>query len=121
MKDPRLYQIAALSLLLLYGITHLGFDITPARVALLIGTALATQWLASRFAHLRFDPKSALISALSLCLLLRSNSIWVLVAGAVIPLGGKFVIRIRGQHRFNPTDGATSRPKPLTRDPRAPP
>jgi len=116
MKDPRLYQIAALSLLLLYGITHLGFDITPARVALLIGTALATQWLASRFVHLRFDPKSALISALSLCLLLRSNSLWVLVAGAVIAVGSKFVIRVRGKHVFNPTDGAIAALLLLTRD-----
>lgn len=116
MKDPRLYQIAALSLLLLYGITHLGFDITPARVALLIGTALATQWLASRFVHLRFDPKSALISALSLCLLLRSNSVWVLVAGAVIAVGSKFVVRVRGKHVFNPTDGAIAALLLLTRD-----
>lgn len=116
MKDPRLYQIAALSLLLLYGITHLGFDITPARVALLIGTALATQWLASRIVHLRFDPKSALISALSLCLLLRSNSLWILVAGAVIAVGSKFVIRIRGKHVFNPTDGAIAALLLLTRD-----
>src|SRR5260221_2230604 len=116
MKDPRLYQIAALSLLLLYGITHLGFDVTPARVALLIGTALATQWLASRIVHLRFDPKSALISALSLCLLLRSNSVWVLVAGAVIAVGSKFVIRIRGKHVFNPTDGAIAALLLLTRD-----
>ncbi len=106
MKDPRLYQIAALSLLLLYGITHLGFDVTPARVALLIGTALATQAIASRLARLRFDPKSALISALSLCLLLRSNSPWLLMAGAVIAVASKFLIRIRGKHVFNPTDGA---------------
>lgn len=106
MKDPRLYQIAALSLLLLYGMTHLGFDVTPARAALIVGTALATQWIGSRFARLRFDPKSALISALSLCLLLRSNSLWLLAAGAVIAVGSKFVVRIRGKHVFNPTNGA---------------
>lgn len=106
MKDPRVYQIAALSLLLLYGMAHLGFDVSPARAALIVGSALATQWIGSRFALLRFDPKSALISALSLCLLLRSNSTWLLVAGAVIAVGSKFVVRIRGKHVFNPTNGA---------------
>jgi len=106
MNDPRHYQIAALSLLLLYGMAHLGFDVTPARAVLIVGSALATQWIGSRLARLRFDPKSALISALSLCLLLRSNSAWLLVAGAVLAVGSKFVIRIRGKHVFNPTNGA---------------
>lgn len=106
MKDPRHYQIAALSLLLLYGMTQLGFDVTPARAALILGTALATQWLGSRLTRIPFDPRSALISALSLCLLLRSNSSWFLALGAVIAVGSKFVIRIRGKHVFNPTNGA---------------
>jgi enediyne biosynthesis protein E5 len=106
MKDPRHYQIAALSLLLVYGMTQLGFDVTPARVALIVGTALLTQWAGSRFANIAFDPRSALISALSLCLLLRSDSALLLASGAVIAVASKFVIRVRGKHVFNPTDGA---------------
>lgn len=106
MKDPRHYQIAALALLLVYGMTQLGFDVTPARAALIVGMALFTQWACSRLARIAFDPRSALISALSLCLLLRSTSAWLLAAGAVIAVASKFVIRVRGKHIFNPTDGA---------------
>ena len=106
MKDPRHYQIAALSVLLAYGMTRLGFDVTPERAALIVGTALLTQWVCSRLARIGFDPRSALISALSLCLLLRSNSALPLAAGAIIAVASKFVIRVRGKHVFNPTDGA---------------
>jgi Na+-transporting NADH:ubiquinone oxidoreductase subunit NqrB len=106
MKDPRNYQIAALSLLLVYGMTQLGFDVTPMRAALILGTALAAQWACSKLRGIRFDPRSAAISALSLCLLLRSSSLWLVLAAALIAVVSKFVIRIRGKHVFNPTNGA---------------
>jgi Na+-transporting NADH:ubiquinone oxidoreductase subunit NqrB len=106
MKDPRTYQIAALSLLLLYGMTQLGFEVTPTQAALILGTALAAQWVWSRLRNIRFDPRSAAISGLSLCLLLRSGSLILLVAAALIAVSSKFVIRVRGKHVFNPTNGA---------------
>ena len=70
--DPRLYQIAALSGLLVYGLFWLKFDLSLAQALLSLGGALGTQWLCSRWRHIAFDPKSALISGLSLCLLLRT-------------------------------------------------
>jgi len=102
--DPRLYQIGALTLLLLYGIFALGFDITLARSVLLIGTAIGTQAICARIKGVAFDPRSAAISGLSLSLLLRSDSLVLLLAGAVIAVASKFVIRIRGKHIFNPTN-----------------
>jgi Na+-transporting NADH:ubiquinone oxidoreductase subunit NqrB len=102
--DPRLYQIGALTLLLLYGIFALGFDITLTRSALLVGTAIATQAICGRIKGVPFDPRSAAISGLSLSLLLRSESLMLLIAGAVIAVASKFVIRIRGKHIFNPTN-----------------
>jgi Na+-transporting NADH:ubiquinone oxidoreductase subunit NqrB len=102
--DPRLYQIGALTLLLLYGIFALGFDITLIRAVLLIGTALTTQAICARIKGIAFDPRSAAISGLSLSLLLRSESLMLLLAGAVIAVASKFVIRIRGKHIFNPTN-----------------
>lgn len=102
--DPRLYQIGALTLLLLYGIFALDFDVTLLRAALLVGTAIGTQALGSRLGHVPFDPRSAAISGLSLSLLLRSGSLALLLAGAVIAVGSKFVIRFRGKHLFNPTN-----------------
>ncbi len=104
--DPRLYQIGALTLLLLYGLTALDFDTTFLRAAAILGAAIGTQALCSRFWDVRFDPRSAAISGLSLSLLLRSNSILVLIAAAVLAVGSKFVIRWRGKHIFNPTNFA---------------
>jgi len=104
-RDPRWYQIAVLSGLLLYGMTALDFDITPARAALLIGTALLTQWVCTQIAWLpRFDPKSALISSLSLCLLLRTNSPFLAVAVAIVTIASKFALRVGEKHVFNPTN-----------------
>jgi hypothetical protein len=104
-RDPRWYQICVLSGLLLYGMAFLEFDVTPLRALVLLVAALVTQWALGKAAGLpRFDPKSALISGLSLCLLLRTNSqlLAALVAGATI--ASKFVLRVQGKHVFNPTN-----------------
>lgn len=106
-RDPRWYQIASLSLLLVYGTLALRFDVTIFRVALILGTALAVQLAGTRLSGLAaIDPKSALISGLSLCLLLRTNSPALAVAGAGAAIGGKFLLRARGKHFFNPTNFA---------------
>jgi len=115
MADPRLYQIAVLSSLLVYGMVWLDFEITPGRVVLLLSTVLATQavgdYLTALAARGRtggipaVNVKSALISGLSLCLLLRTNHPQLAVLGAVITIASKFVVRVRGKHIFNPTNG----------------
>ena len=102
--DPRLYQIASLSTLLLYGLGWLHFEVSPWQIALTIGTALLTQYAGTRFYDLpSFDPKSALISSFSLCLLLRTDHFTIAVLAAVIAIGSKFVIRGKDKHVFNPT------------------
>ena len=110
MADPRLYQIGTLAALLVYGIGWLDFDMTVSRAALLVTTALATQWICDRAAGrqspFRSSARSALISALSLCLLLRTNRADLAALAAAIAIAGKFVIRIRGKHVFNPANGA---------------
>src|SRR5262249_53499446 len=103
--DPRLYQIGTLACLLLYGMLGLGFDISPGRAVLLVGTALATQLVCTRLWRLpAFDPKSAAISGLSLGLLLRSHSAPLAVAAAVAAVSSKFLLRWNGKHLFNPTN-----------------
>ncbi len=104
--DPRLYQIGALTLLLLYGFTALDFDTTFVRAAIVIAAAIGAQALCSKIWNVRFDPRSAAISGLSLALLLRSNSLLLLLAAAAIAVSSKFVIRWRGKHIFNPTNFA---------------
>ncbi|HEY2952816.1 MAG TPA: RnfABCDGE type electron transport complex subunit D, partial [Verrucomicrobiae bacterium] len=103
--DPRIYQIAALGSLLLYGGLWLHFDISLAQAAATLATVLVTQYLCTRLAKLpAFDPRSALISGLSLCLLLRTNSLWWVTAAAAATIASKFLLRWRGKHIFNPTN-----------------
>jgi Na+-transporting NADH:ubiquinone oxidoreductase subunit NqrB len=103
--DPRVYQIASLSGLLLFGMLARGFDVTPARAAFLLCACLLAQWAFERgFGLARFEPKSALISGLSLCLLLRTNSWGLALLTVVITIGSKFVLRVRRKHVFNPTN-----------------
>jgi len=103
--DPRYYQIAVLAALFCYGIARLKFDITPAQAILSLGMALATQYACTRLWGLpKFDPKSALISGLSLCLLLRTDHLWLAALAAIITIASKFLVRWRGKHVWNPTN-----------------
>ena len=103
--DPRLYQIASLSTLLLYGLGWLRFDVSLIQIAITIGTALLTQHAGTRFCNLpAFDPKSPLISALSLCLLLRTDHLAVAALASFVAISSKFVIRWKNKHVFNPTN-----------------
>lgn len=107
MNDPRLYQIGMLASLLVYGMGWLGFDITPGRVVLLLTTVLATQWIGDWLTGgppFRLSARSALISGLSLCLLLRTNRAELAILAGVVTIAGKFLIRIDGKHVFNPTN-----------------
>jgi len=105
MNDPRLYQITILSSLLAYGVLALDFEIAPAQAIAILTTALATQLVCTRTWRLpTFDPRSALISGLSLCLLLRTNDLIVDIVAAIVAIASKFVVRFRGKHLFNPTN-----------------
>jgi Na+-transporting NADH:ubiquinone oxidoreductase subunit NqrB len=102
-SDARHYQIAALSTLLAYNIGWLDFGARPLNSALAIVSALATQALCTRWYHLpAFDPRSPLITGLSLSLLLRADEIWLHALAGVIAIGSKFVFRIDGKHIWNP-------------------
>ena len=103
--DPRLYQIGTLSLLLLYGIFWLDLEVLPHQALAILGTVLLAQFAGTCLSGLpRFDPRSALISGLSLCLLLRTNDPALAVFTAVVAIASKFILRVRGKHIFNPTN-----------------
>ncbi|MDG2040027.1 MAG: DUF2330 domain-containing protein, partial [Ilumatobacter sp.] len=104
-QDPRLYQIGVLSALLMYGVSWLDVDVSPARIGLTLGACLVTQYACSRiWALSRVDPRSALISGLSLCLLLRTDRPELVVMAAVVTIASKFLCRVDGRHLFNPTN-----------------
>jgi hypothetical protein len=125
LRDARFGQIAALGTLFLVGKLALGFPVPWSHAGLLLATTLLTQALCtwcfgprlhgprllgprllgprtSAAGRIRFDPLSATISALSLCLLLRSNEPWVLALAAFCAIASKFVLRWGGKHIFNP-------------------
>ena len=105
--DPRSYQIAVLATLLAYGVAALGLPIRwPNVCAILFGVQLA-QLLGARYiARIPFDPASALVTTLSLTLLLRSDSPVLAMLAGTIAIGSKFLIRVRGKHVFNPSNFA---------------
>ena len=66
---------------------------------------MLTQYAENPLAKLPFfDPKSALISSLSLCILLRCDHLAIAALASVVAIGSKFVFRWQDKHLFNPTN-----------------
>lgn len=102
-SDARHYQIAALATLLIYNVGWLDFGARPLNSALAIASALATQAVCTWWFRLpEFDPRSPLITGLSLSLLLRADDPWLHVLAGIIAISSKFVLRIDGKHIWNP-------------------
>src|SRR5581483_7531933 len=102
-KDPRWFQIGFLSTLLCIGLAFRSFQIQFAQIAIIFAVGLAIQALflfALELEGVGF--KSALITCLSLCLLLRSDRLWVPAACAAAAISSKFLLRIDDKHLFNP-------------------
>jgi Na+-translocating ferredoxin:NAD+ oxidoreductase RnfD subunit len=107
LRDPRYFQVAVLTSLLTVGIGVLDFGIRWQNAVTIILTAQLVQFLGTRLVGLpRFDPLSALITSLSLTLLLRTEFASLAAAAAVIAIGSKFLVRFRNKHIFNPANVA---------------
>jgi Na+-transporting NADH:ubiquinone oxidoreductase subunit NqrB len=103
--DPRYYQIAALGSLLAFGVFVLDFGIRGYNAIAILVTAQCVQFVATRWAGLgRFDPLSAVITSLSLTLLLRTDLVLLAMLGAAIAISSKFLLRFNGKHIFNPAN-----------------
>ncbi len=102
--DARWFQIGVLGCLLFYGTLALDFEVAPGGALAGLAACLATQALCQRARGERFEPKSALISGLSLALLLRTRDPLLAAAAGALAVGSKFALRWRGKHVFNPTN-----------------
>lgn len=102
--DPRLFQVAALGALLAIGAWSRDLSLSPAQIVLTFAAALLTQratfWLRPNSAR---SYLSAIITALSLTLLLRADNLWTHPIAACAAIMSKPAIRIRGKHLFNPS------------------
>ena len=101
LRDPRHFQIATLSSLVLLGVFVFAFDMRAWHAAACISSTLITQFIASRIVGQKFDARSPLITALSLTLLLRTGSVSLSIAAGVLAISSKYIIRFKGKHIFN--------------------
>jgi Na+-transporting NADH:ubiquinone oxidoreductase subunit NqrB len=102
-KDARDFQIIWLSIFLLYGVWFLQWD-NFAGYGVLIGTCLATQLFGGYLLNIpKSSLKSAVITALSLCLIFSANSLFTYGLCAILAISSKFILRLNGKHIFNPS------------------
>ena len=102
--DPRYYQIATLGTLLVWGLVGLDFEVKWTNALAIAVTTQLVQWAGDRHAGRAYDPRSAIITSLSLCLLLRTNDLPVAVFAATVAIGSKFLVRVNGKHIYNPAN-----------------
>lgn len=109
--DPRYFQVIFQAIFLSYGLFYLGWPAEWMHYGISIGGCLLFQFAgesikARRWMHIReFDRWgfSVLISAMSLCLLLKVNYWWVSLLAAFITVASKYIFKINRKHIFNPS------------------
>ncbi|HWU44367.1 MAG TPA: RnfABCDGE type electron transport complex subunit D [Bdellovibrio sp.] len=107
MTDARNHQIMVLTNMLIYGLVWLKFQLNVLWIVLILLTALATQYVATKVWKLpRFEWKSAMISGLSLSILMRCPSLPISLGLAIAAILSKFIFRWNDKHIFNPTNFA---------------
>jgi Na+-transporting NADH:ubiquinone oxidoreductase subunit NqrB len=105
LKDARHFQIFYLSLFLIYGVHFLSWDAEITRYITITAACVLTQIGFSLYHKKSLSSiKSALISALGLCLLLKTNALWVGALAGFVAIASKFLIRYKGKHVFNPAN-----------------
>lgn len=103
-RDPRHFQIAFLSLFLVAGVLFQYLNIELLHIACFIACALLFQYAGDFVKQQTWNWKSALITSLSLCLLLRVPSVSLVVVAAAVAIFSKFIFRINNKHIFNPAN-----------------
>ena len=103
LADPRLCQIVSLGVLLAAGAYFRDFSIGAEQAVLTFAAGLLTQ-----IACWRLTPskprsiRSAVITCLSLTLLLRADNLFAHPIAAAAAISSKSLFRFRGKHLFNP-------------------
>lgn len=104
-RDGRHHQILYLLSFITYGLLFLQWEGEGWKYGLTVGTCLAVQAAFIAIKGLHWSGlKSALISSLSLCLMLNFNAWPTILLAAGLTIASKFFIRWRGKHIFNPTN-----------------
>ncbi len=105
LRDPRYFQILFLGSFLFVGINYLGWNSESIKYLVTFLVAIITQLTFSFKTTQRYSSiKSALITALGLCLLLKTGNIWVTALASFVAIASKFLIKSNGKHIFNPAN-----------------
>jgi Na+-transporting NADH:ubiquinone oxidoreductase subunit NqrB len=113
--DGRIYQILFLSIFLGLGVIARDWSLSWSRVGITLFACGFFQVLfmlidrrfnsKANTPHLTFStPLSALVTGLSLCLLLRTNSDLTMIFAAMMAIASKFIFRFNQKHWFNPAN-----------------
>jgi Na+-transporting NADH:ubiquinone oxidoreductase subunit NqrB len=135
LKDDRDYQILFLGSFLLLGILTRDWTVKPELIIVIILTCLITQLILTALVSLQNIPdknhswlsyiisplflsswRSALITALGLCLLLRANNPTTMILASGLAIGSKFIFRVNHKHFFNPANFGIIAALMLTQD-----
>ena len=104
-QDPRFLQIYLLGSFLIYGILFLGWSSRMMVFSAALVSTLTTQFIWTRVKGGDLNSlRSALISGLGLCLLLRVESPLIMALVGILTISSKFILRFKGKHIFNPTN-----------------
>ncbi len=101
--DPRLFQIFSLGILLSAGAYFRDFSLRSEQVVLTFAAGLLMQrgcWRLSPSKPRSY--RSAIITCLSLALLLRADNLFAHPIAAAAAISSKSIFRFRGKHLFNP-------------------
>jgi hypothetical protein len=141
-QDARHGQILALTLFLLLGVYTRDWTLEFAPILVFVASCWLTQLGLSLLVNLSQNPqflsapaatfsqwcanlgrllqinslKSATITAMGLCLLLRSNHLSTLAIASCLAIGSKFILQVKGKHLFNPSNFGIIAALVLTQD-----
>jgi Na+-transporting NADH:ubiquinone oxidoreductase subunit NqrB len=137
-QDPRDYQIFFLSSFLILGIITRDWTIRSDLILVTIATCFSSQVLLSLIEHFVKSKKnknqnsfnwlqslyqigvssgrSAIITGLGLCLLLRANHYTTMVLASCLAIISKFIFRVSNKHFFNPANFGIISALTLTQD-----
>lgn len=109
--DPRYFQVIFQAFFLFYGIFLLHWEADTWHYIASIGGTLFFQFTLEsirtknwvRLEDFHRWGFSGLISAMSLCLLLKTNTVWISLLAAFLTVASKFIFRYKGKHLFNPS------------------
>lgn len=105
-SDPRWRQLGLHLVFLAYALSTPGFHRTVPQYALGLGATVAADLLLQLARERRvYLPLSAVITSLGFQLLVVARHAWVYAALGAAAMAAKNLIRVRGRHVFNPSNG----------------